>query len=153
MNFDTIIKGGTVVTPRGLRQADVGIVGEKIAAIGASLTKRNGAATIDASGHYVIPGVLDVHVHLELPFCGTVSADDYRSGTRAGARGGVTTLIDFAIPYKGESLSQAADNWLKRAEGKSLIDYTFHICITRWDEHKTRLEAWWTGDSRPSRSS
>ncbi len=139
MNFDTIIKGGTVVTPRGQRQADVGIAGEKIAAIGAGLTKRNGAPIIDAAGHYVIPGVLDVHVHLELPFCGTVSADDYRSGTRAGARGGVTTLIDFAIPYKGESLSQAADNWLQRAEGKSLIDYTFHICITRWHEHKDQI--------------
>src|SRR6185436_19652491 len=84
--------------------------------------------------------VLDVHVHLELPFCGTVSADDYRTGTRAGARGGVTTLIDFAIPYAGESLGQAADNWHKKAEGKSLIDYTFHICITRWNEHKSQIK-------------
>jgi len=130
--FDTIIQGGSVVTSRGTRQVDVGIQGEKIAAIGANLAKRGeSASVIDAKGHYVIPGVLDVHVHLELPFCGTVSSDDYRSGTRAGARGGVTTLIDFAIPYKGESLSQAADNWFKRAEGKALIDYTFHICITR----------------------
>ena len=67
---------------------------------------------------------------------GTVSADDYRTGTRAGARGGVTTVIDFAIPSAGESLDQAADNWMKKAEGKALIDYTFHICITRWNEHK-----------------
>jgi len=139
--FDTIIQGGSVVTSRGTRQADVGIQGEKIAAIAGNLTKRgNGATVIDAEGHYVIPGVLDVHVHLELPFCGTVSSDDYRSGTRAGARGGVTTLLDFAIPYKGESLSQAADNWFKRAEGKALIDYTFHICITRWDEHKDQIK-------------
>jgi dihydropyrimidinase len=139
MKFDKIIAGGTVVTPRGTRRVDVGISGEKIAVIAPNLVNKNGAAVIDASGHYVIPGVLDVHVHLELPFCGTVSSDDYRSGTRAGARGGVTTLIDFAIPYKGESLSQAADNWLKRADGKALIDYTFHICITRWDEHKDQI--------------
>jgi dihydropyrimidinase len=83
--------------------------------------------------------VLDVHVHLELPFCGTLSADDYRTGTRAGARGGVTTLIDFAIPYEGDALSDAADNWLAKAEGKSLIDYTFHICVTRFDEHRDQI--------------
>ena len=87
MKLDTIVRGGTVVTPGGTFVGDVGIAGEKIAALGASLDAA-GAKTIDASGHYVIPGVLDVHVHLELPFCGTVSADDYRTGTRAGARGG-----------------------------------------------------------------
>jgi dihydropyrimidinase len=81
-----------------------------------------------------------VHVHLELPFCGTVSADDYRSGTRAGARGGVTTVIDFAIPSANGSLSEAADTWMAKAEGKSLIDYTFHICITRWNEHKDQIK-------------
>ena len=138
MKFDRIIKGGNVITPAGAFVGDVGIVGEKIAALGAGLDTA-GAEVIDARGHHVIPGVLDVHVHLELPFCGTVSADDYRSGTRAGARGGVTTVIDFAIPYAGESLGTAADNWMKKAEGKSLIDYTFHICITRWKEHKDQI--------------
>jgi len=141
--FDKVIKGGQVVTPIGVVDADIAIKGEKIAAIGndlADAAKKNGAEIIDAKGHYVIPGVLDVHVHLELPFCGTTSSDDYRTGTRAGARGGVTTLIDFAIPYKGESLSQAADNWMKKAEGKALIDYTFHICLTRWNEHKDQVE-------------
>ncbi|MDQ6886090.1 MAG: dihydropyrimidinase [Gemmatimonadota bacterium] len=139
MRFDRIIKGGMVVTPGGTYTGDVGIAGEKIAALGVGLDAAGGTKVMDAAGHYVIPGVLDVHVHLELPFCGTVSADDYRSGTRAGARGGVTTVIDFAIPYVGESLSQAADNWLKKAEGKSLIDYTFHVCITRWTEHKDQI--------------
>ncbi len=138
MTFDTIIKGGSVVTPDGTVEADVGIRGEKITAIGAGLDA-NGAKVIDAGGHYVLPGVLDVHVHLALPFCGTVSADDYLTGTRAGARGGVTTLIDFAIPYAGESLSEAVDNWHRKAEGKALIDYTFHVCITRWDEHKDQI--------------
>jgi len=116
--FDRIIKGGNVVTPAGTFTGDVGITGEKISALGVNLEGDKSTKVIDAKGHHVIPGVLDVHVHLELPFCGTVSADDYRTGTRAGARGGVTTLIDFAIPYAGESLSQAADNWMKKAEGK-----------------------------------
>jgi dihydropyrimidinase len=140
LNFDTLVKGGNVVTPAGTFTGDVAISGEKISALGINLEAGKGTKVIDATGHHVIPGVLDVHVHLELPFCGTVSADDYRSGTRAGARGGVTTLIDFAIPYAGESLDQAADNWMKKAEGKSLIDYTFHICITRWNDHKDQIK-------------
>lgn len=139
MAFDTIISGGRVVTPDGVLDADVGIRGEKIAAVEPSLDDPN-ARRIDASDHYVLPGMLDVHVHLALPFCGTVSSDDYRSGTRAAARGGVTTLIDFAIPYAGESLSQAVDNWHEKADGKALIDYTFHVCITRWDEHRDQIE-------------
>jgi dihydropyrimidinase len=140
MNFDTIIRDGNVVTPTGTIKADVGITGETIAAVGPALAASANTRIIDAAGHHVIPGVLDVHVHLELPFCGTTSADDYRSGTRAGARGGVTTLIDFAIPYAGESLNDAAENWMKRADGKALIDYTFHICITRWNEHKDQIK-------------
>ncbi len=138
MRFDTVVKGGNVVTPGGTYTGDIGIVGEKIAALGAGLDTE-GAKVIDATGHHVIPGVLDVHVHLELPFCGTVSADDYRTGTRAGARGGVTTLIDFAIPSAAGTLSEAADTWMKKAEGKSMIDYTFHICITRYNEHKDQI--------------
>src|SRR6476661_9769740 len=122
MRFDRIIQGGNVVTPGGAFVLDA-----------------DGADVVDARGHHVLPGVLDVHVHLELPFCGTTSADDYRTGTRAGARGGVTTVIDFAIPYAGESLSQAVDNWMRKAEGKALIDYTFHVCITRWKEHKDQI--------------
>jgi dihydropyrimidinase len=139
MPFDRVIKGGNVVTPAGTFVGDVGITGEKISALGADLDA-TGAAVIEAKGHHVLPGVLDVHVHLALPFMGAVSADDYRTGTRAGARGGVTTLIDFAIPYKGESLSNAVDNWHKKAEGKALIDYTFHVCITRWNEHRDQIK-------------
>ena len=138
MSYTRIVKGGTVITPEGAVRADVGIRGEQIAAIGPHL-EAGRAEVVDASGHIVIPGVLDVHVHLELPFCGTVSSDDYRTGTRAAARGGVTTLIDFAIPYAGDSLNDAADNWMKKAKGKALIDYTFHICITRYDEHRDQI--------------
>ena len=140
MKFDTIVRGGNVVTPTDTAVKDIGIIGEKIAAIDEDLVSDGNPRIIDASGHHVIPGVLDVHVHLELPFCGTTSSDDYRTGTRAGARGGVTTLIDFAIPYAGDSLGMAADNWMKKAEGKALIDYTFHICITRWNEHKDQIK-------------
>jgi dihydropyrimidinase len=139
MQFDTVISGGNVVTPAGCYTGDVALRGEKIVALGTDLAA-GAKKTINAAGHHVIPGVLDVHVHLELPFCGTVSADDYRSGTRAGARGGVTTVIDFAIPPANGSLSEAADIWMKKAEGKSLIDYTFHICITRWNDHKDQIK-------------
>ncbi|HEU4880555.1 MAG TPA: dihydropyrimidinase [Gemmatimonadaceae bacterium] len=140
MRFDTIVKGGNVVTPLGISVTDIGISGEQISAIDENLEAGAGTKIIDAKGHYVIPGVLDVHVHLELPFMGAVSADDYRTGTRAGARGGVTTLIDFAIPYAGDSLNDAADKWMARAEGKAMIDYTFHICITRYNEHKDQIK-------------
>src|SRR3954467_1153694 len=139
MKFDRVVQGGNVVTPGGTFTGDVGIVGEKVAALGAGLDTE-GAQVIDAKGHHVIPGVLDVHVHLELPFCGTVSADDYRSGTRAGARGGVTTVIDFAIPPAGGTLRDPADIWMKKAEGKSLIDYTFHICVTKFAEQKDQIK-------------
>ena len=139
MAFDHVVKGGNVVTPAGSFVGDVGISGEKIVALAADLDP-TGARVTDARGHHVLPGVLDVHVHLALPFMGAVSADDYTTGTRAGARGGVTTLIDFAIPYKGDSLSAAVDNWHKKAEGKALIDYTFHVCITRWNEHKDQIK-------------
>src|SRR5881628_1053973 len=139
MKFDRVIKGGNVVTPAGTFVGDVGITGGKIAALGLDLPADK-SQVVDAKGHHVIPGVLDVHVHLELPFCGTVSSDDYISGTRAGARGGVTTVIDFAIPSANGSLNEAADTWMLKAKGKSLIDYTFHICITRYQEHKTQIK-------------
>jgi len=141
MKLDTIIEGGTVVTPSGSFTGDVGIRGEKIAALGAGLAESTeGAKIIDAAGHFVLPGAQDVHVHLELPFCGTVSSDDYRSGTRAGARGGVTTLLDIALPYGDESRGDAVDNWRGKAEGKALIDYAFHVCITNWESQQGQLK-------------
>lgn len=137
MKFDTIITGGKLVSADYTTTADVGIRGEKIAAIGRGLETggNSGAKIIDARGKYVIPGGIDVHVHLELPFCGTVSSDDYDSGTRAAACGGVTCVIDFAIPYGDESLQQAVDNWHARAEGKACVDYSFHCAITDWSRH------------------
>ncbi len=138
MNLDIIVRGGRLVTASETTRADLGIRGERIVAIGDELAKThgNGAKIIDARGRYVIPGGVDAHVHLALPFCGTVSADDYDSGTRAAACGGVTTLIDFAIPYGKETLRQAVDNWHARAAGKACVDYSFHVAITNWERQK-----------------
>lgn len=125
--MSTVIKGGTVVTASDTYQADIVIEGEQIAAIGQNLT---GDTTIDASGKYVIPGGIDVHTHLDMPFGGTVSSDDFFTGHRAAAFGGTTTHIDFAIQAKGSTLRQTLDTWKARAEGKAAIDYSFHIAIT-----------------------
>ena len=113
MAYDTIIAGGTVITAEGRKQADVAFKGESIAAVGKGLAARNknGAVIVDAKNKYVIPGGIDAHVHLELPFCGTISSDDWVTGTRAAARGGVTTVIDFAIPYGEDSLEDAFNKW------------------------------------------
>src|ERR1043166_2600878 len=109
MAYDTIIANGTVISADGQEQADVAIGGQQIAAVGKGLARAgaNGATILDATGKYVLPGVLDVHVHLELPFCGTVSSDTWDTGTKAAARGGVTTVIDFAIPYGEPTLDDA----------------------------------------------
>ena len=138
MKFDTIIQGGQLVSSTETVRADLGIRGGKIVAVGKQLAKADahGATIVNAAGRYVIPGGIDVHVHLELPFCGTVSSDNYDSGTRAAACGGVTTLIDFAIPYGKETLQQAVDNWQARAAGKACVDYSFHLAITNWQNQK-----------------
>lgn len=141
MAYDLIIANGTVINGDKQEVCDVAIQGEKIAAVNKGLAKNaNGTKVLDAAGKYVIPGGLDVHVHLELPFCGTVSSDDWNTGTRAASRGGVTTVIDFAIPYGKESLDDAYNNWLERAKPKACIDYAFHIAITNWDRHGPEME-------------
>ncbi len=133
MPYDTIIANGTVVNAKKTVKADVAIRGEKIAAVGKGLAakaKGNGTRVIDAKGCYVIPGAVDVHVHLDLPFCGTTSSDDYLTGTRAAARGGVTTVIDFALPARDGTLAQAVDDWMARAEGKACVDFAFHLDVS-----------------------
>jgi dihydropyrimidinase len=125
--MSTVIKGGTVVTASDTFAADVLIEGEQIAAIGHGLT---GDETIDATGQYVIPGGIDVHTHLDMPFGGTVSSDDFFSGHQAAAFGGTTMHIDFAIQPKGATLRETLDIWHAKAEGKAAIDYGFHVAIT-----------------------
>ncbi len=140
MRFDTVITGGTLVTALGRTRGDLGIRGEKIAAVGLNLARGNGhARIIDAKGRYVIPAGVDVHVHLDLPFMNSNSSDDYNTGTRAAARGGITTVIDFAIPYGQETMNQAVDNWFKKAEGIACVDYSFHGTITDYRRHLPEL--------------
>lgn len=123
----TLITGGTVVTASETYVADVLIEDERIIAVGSGLT---GDATIDAAGMYVIPGGVDVHTHLEMPFGGTVSSDDFFTGHQAAAFGGTTTHIDFAVQPKGATLRETFDLWSAKATGKAAIDYGFHIAIT-----------------------
>jgi dihydropyrimidinase len=130
MRFDTIIKNATIVTAMDTTLADVGISGGKISAIAAQLSAENATQTIDAANHLLLPGGIDVHTHLDMPFGGTMSADDFQTGTIAAAFGGTTTLIDFAIQYKGQTLRQAFDTWMQKAHDKATIDYAFHCIIT-----------------------
>jgi dihydropyrimidinase len=130
MRFDTIIKNATIVTAIDTTLADVGISGGRISAIAAQLPAENATQTIDASNRLLLPGGIDVHTHLDMPFGGTTSADDFQTGTIAAAFGGTTTLIDFAIQYKGQTLRHAFDNWMKKAHDKATIDYAFHCIIT-----------------------
>src|SRR5579862_2762860 len=130
MQFDTVIKNGTVVTANETFASDLGIANGRIDAIAQSLPIENAGKVIDAAGRLVLPGGIDVHTHLDMPFGGTTSADDFESGTIAAAYGGTTTLIDFAIQLKGQSLRQAFETWMKKAERKAAIDYAFHCIIT-----------------------
>jgi dihydropyrimidinase len=124
----TLIKSGRVVTAVDLYDADILIDGPTVALIGRDL---GGIITspdriIDANGKLVIPGGIDPHTHMDLPFGGTSSSDDFETGTRAAAFGGTTTIIDFAVQYHGQGLNQALDVWFAKAEGKATIDYGFH---------------------------
>ncbi|MEK6301224.1 MAG: dihydropyrimidinase [Acidobacteriota bacterium] len=124
-----LIKHGNVVTAVDNYFADVLVEDGKVSVIGAALSM-DADKVIDASGKLVIPGGIDPHTHMELPFGGTSASDDFRTGTVAAAHGGTTTIIDFAVQYHGESLIQAVDNWHKKAEGKTAIDYGFHLITT-----------------------
>ncbi len=130
MRFDTLIRGGTIVTATDTYLSDVGIVGGKISRFVLNLQVEGAGKVIEARGMLVMPGGIDVHTHLDMPFGGTTSADDFESGTVAAAYGGTTTLIDFAIQYKGQTLRHAFDTWMKKADGKAVIDYSFHCIIT-----------------------
>ncbi|HET9991484.1 MAG TPA: amidohydrolase family protein, partial [Kofleriaceae bacterium] len=130
----TLIKGGTVVTASDTFAADVWIDSGKIVALahhgysGADFGKPD--QTVDATGQYVIPGGIDCHTHMEMPFGGTTASDDFETGTIAAAHGGTTTIVDFAIQAKGGSLRAGLDAWHGKAEGKAAIDYAFHMIMT-----------------------
>lgn len=128
--MSTLIKGGTIVTADRTYKADVLIEGESISAIGSGLS---GTTTIDATGCFIMPGGIDPHTHLDMPFMGTNSADDYESGTKAALSGGTTMVVDFCIPGKGQRLMDAWADWDKRS-AKAATDYSYHMCITYWSD-------------------
>ena len=131
------IRGGTVVNADGERTADVLCVDGVIAAVGEGLDVPAGAEVIDAGGQYVMPGGIDPHTHMQLPFMGTVTADDFFTGTAAGLAGGTTSIIDFVIPDPKQPLMDAYRTWRGWAE-KAAADYGFHVAITWWDESVRR---------------
>jgi dihydropyrimidinase len=133
----TLIQGGTVVTAVDTYAADVAIVDDKIAAIFAPHTAPPGPwdVTIDARGKYILPGGIDAHTHMDMPFGGTTSSDDFETGTRAAAYGGTTCIVDFAIQAKGDPLRKGLDLWHSKAEGKAAADYAFHMIMTDVNDH------------------
>src|SRR6187431_1668560 len=128
----TLITDGLIVTADGSQAADVLVDGETIAAIGADLADAGITAdqTIDAAGRWVIPGGIDVHTHMELPFGGTFAKDTFETGTRAAAFGGTTTVVDFAVQTRGQSLRDGLDAWHEKAEGNAVADYGFHMIMS-----------------------
>ena len=139
--MSTVIKGGTVVTADLTYTADVLVEGGKIVEIGQGLT---GDTVLDATGCYVMPGGIDPHTHLEMPFMGTYSTDDFESGTRAALSGGTTMVVDFALPAPGQGLLDALQMWDNKA-GRANCDYSYHMAVTWWgeqvfDEMKTVIE-------------
>ena len=127
-----LIRGGTVVTAEAESRADVLVDGQVVVAVGEGLDA-TGAQVIDAGGAYVLPGGIDPHTHMELPFMGTVASEDFFTGTSAAAAGGTTTIIDFVIPAPKQRLLEAFHTWRGWAE-KSATDYSFHVAVTWWDD-------------------
>src|SRR5215212_9758979 len=134
-----LFTGGTVVTADGSFRADVLVEDEKILAVGVDLPV-NDAETVDASGKLVMPGFIDAHTHMDMPFGGTVTADDWATGTESAAAGGTTMIIDFALQEEGDTLAGAIETWTEKARDKAVIDYGFHVAIADLREDiKTEL--------------
>jgi dihydropyrimidinase len=136
--LDLAITNGTIVDESGIFEGTVGIEDGKIKAILAPGIPFETEHVIDADGRLVLPGVVDVHVHMEIPVCGTVSSDDFTSGSIAGAFGGVTTMIDFAMQAKGHSLVEAVERRRGLAERKAAVDFGLHCGVTDWSEQTRR---------------
>ncbi|WP_366658324.1 dihydropyrimidinase [Fodinicurvata sp. EGI_FJ10296] len=136
--MSVVIKGGTIVTADRTYRADVLVEGETIAAVGPDLS---GDEVIDAAGAYVMPGGIDPHTHMEMPFMGTTATDNFESGTGAALAGGTTTIVDFVLPSNGQSLIAALDDWHRKAE-MARTDFSFHMAITYWgDSVRDEMEA------------
>ncbi len=137
MTTRTLITGGLVITAADETHADVLIEDGRIAALAAPGTQEWSASAdrvLDASGKYVIPGGVDVHTHMELPFGGTFASDTFETGTKAAAWGGTTTIVDFAVQSKGHALRAGLDAWYAKADGNCAIDYGFHMILSDVNE-------------------
>jgi dihydropyrimidinase len=130
-----LIKNGTVINHGGRQRADVLIEGEKVTALGGQWQADQ---VIDASGKYLVPGGIDVHTHMELPFGGTFASDSFETGTRAAAWGGTTTIVDFAVQSKGSGLLEGWEAWMAKAEGNCAIDYGFHCIVSDVNERSLK---------------
>ncbi|HLK48166.1 MAG TPA: dihydropyrimidinase [Bryobacteraceae bacterium] len=128
--MNTLIRNGTVVTARETKAADILIEGERIREVRPGIPVNAAEKVIDAAGLYVMPGGIDAHTHLDMPFGGTTSADDFETGTRAAAFGGTTSIVDFAIQARGTRMRDALDTWWKKAERRACIDYGLHMIVT-----------------------
>src|SRR6202046_162628 len=124
-----LIKNGTVVSATESRKLDVLVSGEMIARVGVGINE-SGHEVVDATGLLVMPGGIDVHTHLDMPFGGTTSADDYTTGTQAAAVGGTTTVIDFALQSQGHTMKEALATWLKKSDHKACVDFSLHMAVT-----------------------
>jgi dihydropyrimidinase len=129
-----LIKSGTIITAKDIYRGDIRIEEETITEIGVSLPSGPDDTVADAADRYVLPGGIDVHTHFELPFMGTVSADDFETGSLAAVAGGTTTFIDFVIPDKGKPLNEALTLWEKKAKDRAVADYGFHMAITEYND-------------------
>src|SRR5690606_11752708 len=135
----TLIVGGTVVNATGTVEADVLIEDEKIVALVSPGTASTDAdKVIDATGKYVVPGGIDAHTHMQMPFGGTEASDTFETGTRAAAWGGTTTIIDFAIQRHGERVEDGLEHWHNLAAGNCAIDYSFHQIIGGVDDNSIK---------------
>ena len=137
-----LIKNGKVISPTGVHDNDVLIDGETVTALGAhgffAGAEQGCDKVIDAAGKYVIPGGVDVHTHMELPFGGTFASDTFETGSRAAAWGGVTTIVDMAVQRYGENVFDGLAEWHRKAEGQCAIDYAFHQIIGGVDDQSLK---------------
>ena len=142
----TLLRNGEIITASDRYVADIKIDGEKITQIGLGLVAAPGDTEVDCTGRWIIPGGIDVHTHLDMPFMGTTSSDDFYTGTRAAAAGGTTCIIDFAIPGRNKPLKGAYDLWREKAQNKAVFDYAFHMAVTWFDTADVRSEFKWCVD-------
>ena len=132
-----LLKGGRVVSASGVVEADILLNDEKIEKVGKNIDE-SGVEIIDVGGKLLFPGFIDAHTHFDLHVAGTVTADDFRTGTRAALRGGTTTIVDFGTQYAGETLMEGLKNWHEKADGKCSCDYGFHMSISDWNHDVSR---------------